>query len=219
MAVNMKSMIADTFMALSKTKDVDKITVMDLVKACHISRQTFYYHFQDILEVIEWSMQQAFQEILTRKVDTDVPEKTIRTFIESSSEADALLKKLLHSKRREQIETILVNIVRSYLRELINRQESKPNLLLADAKVILDFCTYGIVGLLLENCGKKSLDKEKNGPSDGQVDFQGNRDLKREIAEMPIQESLLFFHFIWTDSRICKPALHIRQSVHTHIKN
>ena len=202
MAVNMKSMIAETFMALSKTKDVDKITVMDLVKACHISRQTFYYHFQDILEVIEWSMQQAFQEILTRKVDTDVPEKTIRTFIESSSEADALLKKLLHSKRREQIETILVNIVRSYLRELINRQESKPNLLLADAKVILDFCTYGIVGLLLENCGKKSLDKEKNGPSDGQVDFQGNRDLKREIAEMPIQESLLFFHFIWTDSRI-----------------
>ena len=161
MAVNMKSMIAETFMALSKTKDVDKITVMDLVKACHISRQTFYYHFQDILEVIEWSMQQAFQEILTRKMDTDAPEKTICIFIESSSEAAALLKKLLHSKRREQIETILVNAVRSYLQELINRQESKPNLPLADAKVILDFCTYGIVGLLLENCGKKSLDKER----------------------------------------------------------
>ncbi len=26
---------------------------------------------------------------------------------------------------------------------------------------MLDFYTYGIVGLLLENCGKKSLDKEK----------------------------------------------------------
>lgn len=148
-------------MSLSKTKDVDKITVMDLVKACHISRQTFYYHFQDILEVIEWSMQQAFQEILTRKMDTDAPEETIRIFIESSSEADVLLKKLLHSKRREQIETILVNTVRSYLQELINRREAKPNLPLADARVMLDFCTYGIVGLLLENCGKKSLDKEK----------------------------------------------------------
>lgn len=83
----MKSVIADTFMALSKTKDVDKITVMDLVKACHISRQTFYYHFQDILEVIEWSVQQAFQEILIRKMETDTPEETIRIFIESSSEA------------------------------------------------------------------------------------------------------------------------------------
>ena len=161
MAVNMKSMIAEAFMTLSKTKDVDKITVTDLVKACHISRQTFYYHFQDILEVIEWSVQQVFQEILTRRMDTDAPEDTLRTFIESSSEADALLKKLLHSQRREQIEAILVNAVRSYLQEVLNRQELKSDLPLAEAKIMLDFCTYGIVGLLLENCGKKSLDKEK----------------------------------------------------------
>lgn len=161
MAVNMKSMIADAFMTLSKTKDVDKITVTDLVKACHISRQTFYYHFQDILEVLEWSVQQAFQEILAHSMDTEGPEDTLRSFIESSSEADALLKKLLHSQRREQIETILVNAVRSYLQEVLNRQDSKPDLPLTDAKIMLDFCTYGIVGLLLENCGKKSLDKEK----------------------------------------------------------
>lgn len=161
MAVNMKSMIADAFMTLSKTKDVDKITVTDLVKACHISRQTFYYHFQDILEVLEWSVQQAFQEILAHSMDTEGPEDTLRSFIESSSEADAFLKKLLHSQRREQIETILVNAVRSYLQEVLNRQDSKPDLPLADAKIMLDFCTYGIVGLLLENCGKKSLDKEK----------------------------------------------------------
>ena len=160
MAVNMKSMIADAFMTLSKTKDVDKITVTDLVKACHISRQTFYYHFQDILEVLEWSVQQAFQEILAHSMDTEGPEDTLRSFIESSSEADALLKKLLHSQRREQIETILVNAVRSYLQEVLNHQDSKPDLPLADAKIMLDFCTYGIVGLLLENCGKKSLDKE-----------------------------------------------------------
>lgn len=161
MPVNMKSMIANAFVTLSKTKDVDKITVKDLVEACHISRQTFYYHFQDILEVIEWSMQRAFQEILAHTTDTDDPENTFRTFIESSSEADALLKKLLHSKRREQIETILVNAVRSYLQEVLNHQELKPDISLADAKIMLDFCTYGIVGLLLENCGKKSLDKEK----------------------------------------------------------
>ena len=161
MPLNMKSTIANAFMTLSKTKDVDKITVTDLVKACHISRQTFYYHFQDILEVIEWSVQQVFQEILARRMDTDAPEDTLRTFIESSSEADVLLKKLLHSQRREQIEAILVNAVRSYLQEVLNRQELKSDLPLADAKIMLDFCTYGIVGLLLENCGKKSLDKEK----------------------------------------------------------
>lgn len=161
MPTNMKAMIAGAFMEVSKRKSVDKITVKDLVEACHISRQTFYYHFQDILEVIEWSVQRVFEEILEQRTSLDAPEDTLRTFIEASSEADILLQKLLHSQRREQVEKIFVNAVRSYLQEMLARQESKPDLPLADAKVMLDFCTYGIVGLLLENCGKKSLDKEK----------------------------------------------------------
>ena len=61
MPINMKAVIADAFVSLAQRKNVDKITVKDLVEACGISRQTFYYHFQDILEVIEWSMQQAMQ--------------------------------------------------------------------------------------------------------------------------------------------------------------
>lgn len=56
MPVQVKPMIAEAFIRLSKQKNIDKITVKDLVEACGISRQTFYYHFQDILEVIEWSL-------------------------------------------------------------------------------------------------------------------------------------------------------------------
>ena len=50
MPVQVKPMIAEAFIRLSKQKNIDKITVKDLVEACGISRQTFYYHFQDILE-------------------------------------------------------------------------------------------------------------------------------------------------------------------------
>ena len=55
MPVNVKPMIAEAFLKLSKEKNIDKITVKDIVDTCGISRQSFYYHFQDILEVIEWS--------------------------------------------------------------------------------------------------------------------------------------------------------------------
>ena len=119
MPVNVKGMIADTFMQLSREKNVDKITVKDLVERCGISRQTFYYHFQDLLEVIEWSMQQAFQTLLTRSLSSDDPEAVLRDFITASAEADVLLQKLLHSQRREQIEGIMVRSVRTYLQELL----------------------------------------------------------------------------------------------------
>ena len=57
MKTQMKETIADAFIALARKKSIDKITVKDLVDYCDISRQSFYYHFQDILEVIEWNMQ------------------------------------------------------------------------------------------------------------------------------------------------------------------
>lgn len=66
----MKAAIAGAFMEVSKTKSVDKITVKDLVETCHISRQTFYYHFRDILEVIEWFVQQIFEEVLEHRTES-----------------------------------------------------------------------------------------------------------------------------------------------------
>lgn len=46
MAVDMKQMISNTMAGLLEHKSVDKITVKELVEACGISRQAFYYHFR-----------------------------------------------------------------------------------------------------------------------------------------------------------------------------
>ena len=161
MPVNVKGMISDTFLQISREKSVDKITVKDLVERCGISRQTFYYHFQDILEVIEWSMQQAFQALLTRSLGSDDPEAVLRDFITASAEADELLQKLLRSQRREQIERIMARSVRTYLQELIRNKQPELSLPYEDMEVALSFCAYGVVGLLLEYGGKKNVDREK----------------------------------------------------------
>ena len=108
MPVQVKPMIAEAFIRLSKQKNIDKITVKDLVEACGISRQTFYYHFQDILEVIEWSLDQAFSHLLEQSLAADDPEAVLRGFLETSEESAELLQKLLHSQKREQVERLLV---------------------------------------------------------------------------------------------------------------
>lgn len=35
-------------------KPLDKITINDLTTDCGISRMTFYYHFKDIYDLVEW---------------------------------------------------------------------------------------------------------------------------------------------------------------------
>ena len=61
-----KALISETFREMVRQKGIDKVTVKSLIDACQISRQTFYYHFQDIMEVIQWSMEQAAQNNLSR---------------------------------------------------------------------------------------------------------------------------------------------------------
>ena len=52
MPIDMKTVISNTFVSMVKQKGIDKITVKALIEACDISRQTIYYHLQDIMEVI-----------------------------------------------------------------------------------------------------------------------------------------------------------------------
>ena len=69
MPVDVKQVIAETFAGLLEHKNVEKITVKELVDACHISRQTFYYHFQDTMEVIEYLMEQRLQKTLLASLE------------------------------------------------------------------------------------------------------------------------------------------------------
>ena len=53
MREDMKAVIADTFSQMLDKEDIDKITVTKLIAECHITRQTFYYHFKDHMDVQE----------------------------------------------------------------------------------------------------------------------------------------------------------------------
>lgn len=49
-----KEIIAKTFTELLDEKSMSKITVKDIVERCGVNRNTFYYHFKDIPDVVEF---------------------------------------------------------------------------------------------------------------------------------------------------------------------
>ena len=55
-STNTKQMLADALIALSNKKDFSKITISELVSYCGINRKTFYYHFTDIYDLLEWHL-------------------------------------------------------------------------------------------------------------------------------------------------------------------
>lgn len=60
-----KRKIADCVKQLMRHKEISKITIGDIMEATMMSRQSFYYHFKDIYDVLEWIGQNDFKEQLT----------------------------------------------------------------------------------------------------------------------------------------------------------
>ena len=49
-----KRALAEALKKMMEKKLLSKITVTDLAEACGINRHTFYYHFRDIYDLVEW---------------------------------------------------------------------------------------------------------------------------------------------------------------------
>lgn len=81
MPVDMKAMIAGTYLQLVQHGNVDKITVKALIDACHISRQTFYYHFRDIMDVLEWSIQRETARLVEETLQVEGMGQALKLFI------------------------------------------------------------------------------------------------------------------------------------------
>ena len=55
---------------LMETKPFSKISVSDICETCEVSRQTFYYHFKDKYDLVEWIFNSEFISVL-KKSETE----------------------------------------------------------------------------------------------------------------------------------------------------
>ena len=70
MCYSTKKKIADCVRQLMKRKEISKITIGDIMEATGMSRQSFYYHFKDIYDVLEWIGSNDFKDQLQGQYDS-----------------------------------------------------------------------------------------------------------------------------------------------------
>lgn len=61
---NTKKMLVETLLSLLEKKPLSKITVSEIVNLCDINRKTFYYHFTDVYDLLEWHLDAELQKAL-----------------------------------------------------------------------------------------------------------------------------------------------------------
>lgn len=161
MPADTKGMILNAFYEIAGKKTIDKITVKDLVTVCGITRQTFYYHFQDIIDVIECALKQISKELLEKTLQVSSPREALRILVSSATEHPEIINSLMGSQKREQAEKLLLSMARSFFQALLEEKGADVKVGYSDMDTALTFYSYAILGVLLENSKKKNIDTDR----------------------------------------------------------
>lgn len=67
-----KRALAASLKELMKIRSLEKISIRELTENAGVNRQTFYYHFEDIYDLLKWTFQQETIQLLAVHESTQV---------------------------------------------------------------------------------------------------------------------------------------------------
>ena len=82
MANGTKDALASALRQMMKVKPIDRITVKDIVEICGVNRQTFYYHFDDVDDLLEWVFEDDAERVLPKEVVYERWLEDVMTFMD-----------------------------------------------------------------------------------------------------------------------------------------
>lgn len=98
-----KRAIMEVFWQLLEEKPYSKITVQNIVERCQVNRNTFYYHFQDIPTLAEYSIQKWTESIIEKNYQLGSPANCIIPIMHGLMSHKTALLHLYHSANRESL--------------------------------------------------------------------------------------------------------------------
>jgi len=150
MSKRTKEAFAASLKKLMQNKPITKITVKDIVTDCEVGRKTFYYHFQDIYELLAWIYQTEAVEVLADCKTYDTWPTGIRRMVYFVCENQAFCKNAYNSIGRERSVNFLYPILCTLLTDIIDNATPKAEMAPEDKLFIVDFYAYAFIGLIIK---------------------------------------------------------------------
>ncbi len=160
MANNTKTMIFQAYVYLMTTKQIEKITVKDVANQCGITRQTFYYHFQDLLDVIEWGFCQGTENTLQKCLEAETIKEALHTLLEQSASRRPFGKRLLNSQKRTQICSMVLEAIQKWLFVMFKDRNENTDYSVDELDFALHFYAYAIAGCVYDVILNENADLE-----------------------------------------------------------
>jgi len=135
-----------------EVKPLSQITVSEICADCNLNRKTFYYHFEDIYDLLHWMLE---QEALTVVKQFHMPkdyEEVISFVIDYVDANSHILNCVYDAVGREGMKRFFLADFKAYINYIIEEAETEAALTLEPnyKQFLCDFHINAITGILLD---------------------------------------------------------------------
>lgn len=149
MSLYTKKALAESLKKLMLESNLDKITINELTTECGVNRQTFYYHFHDIYDLVKWIFQtEAIDPIESFVSYADWQESYLKIF-DYVGQNKAFCKNCIESSGRDYLEQFLYRITYGLLITVIEDIAQEKTINSTTENFIANFYSYGLIGIML----------------------------------------------------------------------
>ena len=134
-------------------KPLSKITINNITEDCGISRMTFYYHFKDIYDLVEWVCVEDAAQVLEGKKTYDTWQEGFLNIFYAVRENKPFIINVYRCVSRERIEQYLNPLIRSLILGVAEEKSAGLTVSEEDKRFIAGFYQYAFVGIMLEWIG------------------------------------------------------------------
>ena len=147
-----KREIKNSFIKLLTERPISQITVKDIVEDCGVNRNSFYYHFQDIPDLICYMIEQGSKELLENCLAQPTLEDKIRYLLSVALNVRPLIQRTISTSYQSELEPLLLEQFYSFFDQLTNESASSSlvsdSLTASQRKLLLRYHSLAFLGLV-----------------------------------------------------------------------
>ena len=145
-----KDAIKNTFRDLLQHKSVSKITVRDIVDTCGINRNTFYYHYDSIPDLVEDIVRDITEPLVRENAPVKSLEECIELGAKVALENKRALLNIYNSSNRIVYEIYLMRLCQNVVEQYIDSVFGDAVVSEEDREILVRFYKCECFGQVIE---------------------------------------------------------------------
>ena len=145
-----KKMISDTFVELLEKKPFDKITIKDIVETCGINRNTFYYYYSDIYDLLEEIFKREMTDIIKTHQGGGSWLAAFMKVAEVAYSHKKIINNICSSRSYDYFENYMYKSCKYIVVDFVQAMASGMNVPDEDIEFIASFYEYALFGMISE---------------------------------------------------------------------